>query len=281
MKLFPTSLISGIAITVLLTWLPCYPAGDAQAQPNQTATTEPTLPAIPQGTAGVVPAQPDSIPRRELTGPAAEAQWIHPDWPDPGVKLDEFKVELPVRDVANVLLKRFKDRFDVIIPEISENLDQPINFSDITVKLELKNVTATEVFNAMNILFEAENTPVRWELKMNGSRPVALLKPLRSPVDQPTLHKAPMVYFVGDLVAEGRDGSTANTAHVYETVCKVYDMAFGLYGASPSGTDIKFYEPSQLLIVSATPEKLSFVQDTLKALRDKAHAQSAVGAVAK
>ena len=41
--------------------------------------------------------------------------------------------------------------------------------------MRLKNVTASEVFNAMNIVFETENTPLRWELRMNGNRPAAVL----------------------------------------------------------------------------------------------------------
>ena len=38
--------------------------------------------------------------------------------------------------------------------------------------LQLRNVTASEVFNAMNLLFENNHTPLRWELKLNGRRQI-------------------------------------------------------------------------------------------------------------
>ena len=35
---------------------------------------------------------------------------------------------------------------------------------------------ASEIFNAMNLVFETTNAHLRWELMMNGHRPTALLR---------------------------------------------------------------------------------------------------------
>jgi len=218
----------------------------------------------------------------------AEPEWIHPDWSDPGAKLADVSFSgVPITEVANQLRQLFTNAFDVIVPGVSQT--EPTLTADpagINVNVQLKNVTATELFNAMNLAFEAEHTAVRWELTMNGSRPTALLRALPSltPPLTPPIEKKPTVYFVGDLVGEG-DHGTMNMSQLYETVSKVYDMAFGTDKTNasqyPSQTEIKFHVPSQLLIVSATPDRVDFVLQTLKALRDKARLDNAQSAAAR
>lgn len=224
----------------------------------------------------------------------AESQWIRPDWTDPGLKLDDVNFDgLPVSEVVKTLRQRFTNAFDVIVPGGSQTqqiqpVGGPVELNSILVNLHLKNVNATEVFNAMNLTFEAENTAARWELRMNGSRPLALLRALplfeQTAPPVPAPEKKRMVYFVGDLVGDGSHG-TMNMIQLYETVCNLYNIAFGgekgVLGEldhrkpMPSETEIRFYQPSQLLIVSATPDRVAFVLETLKALRDRACASVA------
>lgn len=95
------------------------------------------------------------------------------DWKDPGLRLDrvEFK-DSRLADVANSLHESFKGEIDMVVPE---------QCADIPVSLRLKNVTATEVFNALNQLFIASLQRACWTLTMNGTRPTAVLRVLAAP----------------------------------------------------------------------------------------------------
>ena len=94
------------------------------------------------------------------------------DWKDPGQKLDrvDFK-ESRLADAVTYLHERFKGEIDMVVPP---------QVADVTVSLHLKNATATEAFNAMNQLFDADQSPVRWALDMNGTRPTAVLRVLET-----------------------------------------------------------------------------------------------------
>ena len=82
------------------------------------------------------------------------------------------------------------------------------------------------MFRAMNLEFEAENTPVRWELKMNGDRRLALLRVIpalipsaaRDSVPPPVYEKKQTVSFVGDLAD--------SIPELFRTVLSVYDLAY-------------------------------------------------------
>ena len=139
-----------------------------------------------------------------------------PELEGPGHRFDEcFLYEMPLSEVARHLRERFKDSFDVLA-----NGNGDIDPSAVMIRLQLKNVTASEVFNAMNLVFENDRTPLRWELKLNGKRPTALLRVLAEPgrknpppaIDPTTGLPLPPqetkrgVYFVGNLLGDEKYG---------------------------------------------------------------------------
>jgi hypothetical protein len=201
--------------------------------------------------------------------PSAPVPWKDPDWPEPGKLLPELNSDsLPVREVARYLQQEFPNAFDVLIPSVWQDPLDPsvgIDPGSATVRLQLRNVSASEIFNAMNMMFEAENSPYHWELRLNGNRPVAMLRviPQKLPPATPQPPTPPvtrMVHFVGDLL----EPSGTAMQDLVKTVSDIYEKAYG----SPKGV-IQFHKESQLLIVSGTAEQISFVQLTLSALREK------------
>jgi hypothetical protein len=207
--------------------------------------------------------------------PATAPVWIDPNWKDPDKLLKEINYDaLPIGVVVEHLRQEFAGAFDVLIPNGWQDPNNPslsINPQDTTIKMQLRNVSASEVFNAMNMVFEAENTPYRWELKLNGSRPTAMLRvlpqllhiPDPAPPPQPTTR---MVYFVGDLIGNGNPGNM-NMEQLVETVSQVYQMSFG-----ESKRVLQFHKDAQLIVVTGTGDQIGFVQQTLSALREKARA---------
>jgi len=108
-------------------------------------------------------------------------EWKDPNWKDPDIVLPNFPPEdipaLPLSEIVVILKREFKDYFDVLLPLEHE---YPIEYDldETAISLHLKNVRASEFFNAMNLLFETENRPFRWQLLMNGNRPTAVLRVL-------------------------------------------------------------------------------------------------------
>jgi hypothetical protein len=142
----------------------------------------------------------------------------------------------------------------------------------------LKNVRASEVFNAMNLVLEGENTPARWELKMNGHRPTAVLRYLpdllpRNPLMQATPAEPPkrMVYFVGDLLVDEKSGGM-NMEQLVDTVSQVYQMSFG-NGQKGRPNRLQFHKDAELLVFTGTKDEVDFIQSTLSAMRNKAQMQ--------
>ncbi len=194
-------------------------------------------------------------------------------WQDPKEVLPQVDYNgLPIAEVAANLKQMFPGEFDVLFPVGPGNGDG-FDWPAVTVDLRLKHVKASEIFNAMNLVFESGKTPLHWELTMNGSRPTALLRLMpHNPGPAPTIDPAtglpmstaqkPMVFFVGDLVGDPKSGRMS-----VDQIVKTFDelSKFGFRGER-----ISYYDPAQLLIVRGTDDDIRFVQNTLMALRDKA-----------
>jgi hypothetical protein len=138
--------------------------------------------------------------------------------------------------------------------------------------MQLRKVTASEVFNAMNLMFETENTPCRWELKLNGSRPTAMLRVLPHlvpPVAPQPPPPAPTrrVHFVGDLIGDEKSGGMT-MEQLVKTVSEVYQMSYG----QAKGM-VQFHKETQLLVFTGSSDQIEFIQGTLSALRMKAQAE--------
>ena len=227
-----------------------------------------------------VPKPPPRLPKPPAidpnTGlPVAPTVWIDPEWKDPDKMLPDVVCDgLPLGEIAQMLRQEFKGQFDVLIPNSWQEPRYPtVSFDpfSISVSMQLKNVSASEIFNAMNMKFEAENAPCRWELKMNGNRPTAMLRVLpqllRIPdPEPPTPPRTRMVYFVGDLVSDEKPGGMT-VEQLVKTVSDVYKMSYG-----ESKGVVQFHKDAQLIIITGTSDQIEFVQQTLSALREKGRA---------
>ena len=215
--------------------------------------------------------QPGSTGGLATPQPHPAPQWIDPNWKDPDIVLTNVDYELPLSEVVRHLRERFKDSFDVLA-----NGNGDFDTSAVMIRLQLKNVTASEVFNAMNLVFENDQTPLRWELKMNGKRPTALLRVLAEPgrknsppaIDPTTGLPVPPqetkrgVYFVGNLLGDEKSGGMT-MEQLVRTLSEVQQMSFG----SESG--LQFHKQAQLVIVTGTDAEIEFIGNTLTALRQK------------
>lgn len=238
----------------------------AQSSPNPP-------PPVAQKAAVAAPVDPATgLP---VAQPQPEPQWIDPDW-EGGSNMTLTNVSydnLQVSDVATDLRERFKNTFDILIPPVwrtpteSETMDP----EQWTIKLQLKNVNAGEVFRAMNSLFEIQNAPLRWQLTMNGHRPMLLLRVIPelwpravAPADAPAPvePKKPMVFFVGDLIGDEKSGGMTMN-QITDTLTEVNKMAYG------GDLFIGFHNEAQLVIVRGTDEQIGFVRSTLEALKQK------------
>ena len=234
------------------------PGAPPAVDPN---TGLPITTALPGSGGGLATPQPQPAP-----------QWKDPNWKDPDIVLTNvFYDGLPLSEVAYRLRERFKDSFDVLA-----NGNGDIDPRAVMIRLQLKNVTASEVFNAMNLVFENDQTPLRWELKMNGKRPTALLRVLAEPgrknsppaIDPTTGLPVPPqetkrgVYFVGNLIGDEKSGGMT-MEQLVQTLSEVQQMSFG------SESALQFHKQAQLVIVTGTDAEIEFIGNTLTALKQK------------
>jgi len=218
-----------------------------------------------------------------VTGqPIAQAvpDWKDSNWKDPDITLTNVVFEgLPLSEVSRYLSDNFKQQFDVLLPGAAGGIayvnGQTVqvgwqhDWREEQVNLRLKNVTASEIFAAMNLVFENNRTPLRWELKMNGHRQIALLRVLIDPTPQidmtaplPGQEKQRRIFFVGNLIGDDKKpGMTME--QIIKTVTDVWEMA------DVSGGNIKFHKEAELLVVTGTPGQMDFMEQTLKALQQK------------
>ena len=242
----------------------------AQPAPSGAPTVNPTA-GLP--VAGGAPAfdQTTGLP---VTPPAP--QWIDPSWSDPDIVLTNVVYDgMPLTEVARTLRERFKDRFN---NDTFDFLPMPKTFGkdwgDETIQLQLNNVRASEIFKALNLVFENDRTPLRWELKQSVThthhvnRWVMLrVLPEAAPTDVPQ-NKPPethrMVYFIGNLVGDEKSGGMT-MEQIAKTISDVWPAEFG----KPDSV-IQFHKDAQLLVVNGTREQLEFIQQTLQALGRKA-----------
>jgi hypothetical protein len=130
-------------------------------------------------------------------------------------------------------------------------------------------VKAGEIFSAMNLQFELNGGPLRWELTLNGSRPTAILRNLPR-LGSPPATQVRKVFFVGDMLDEY---SGANDAEKLHEISDILVRAMGDAGMDVG--KINNYPEGQLLIVSGTPEQADFAEQTLRALKEKAEFEKA------
>lgn len=198
--------------------------------------------------------------------------WKDPNWKDPDKVLADFSYDgMPLEEVAKTLRDQFKGAFDVLTPNERHDPNNPTVAFDprgIPIKMQLKNVTASEVFNAMNLVFETDNTPLRWELKMNGNRPTALLRVLGYAYATEAPRPQRMIYFVGDLIGDEKSGGTT-MEQLVKIISEVYEMSYGISG-EPISNHLQFHKEAQLLIVTGSIDQIRFIEQTVAAMRQRA-----------
>jgi hypothetical protein len=224
--------------------------------------------------------QPGAIDPATGLPMASAPQWKDPEWKDPDKKLTVTYDGLPVEEVSADLRKQFNEAFDIVIPRGAQPANGAASFdaASVPIRIQLKNVTASELFNAMNLMFEAENTPLSWELKMNGSRPLVVLRVWPMFLPPPPSARPPerKIFFVGDMVGDEKTGGMT-MEHLVKTVSDVYEMSYG----AAHGTvldHLQFHKEAQLLVVTGTIDEISFVMETLSALRQKVERSARVSA---
>ena len=192
---------------------------------------------------------------------------------------------VPISEVAKDLRTRFKEEFDLLLPAqvTPENALssltglplEPTDWNSLPIRLQLRNVGAIEVFGAMNLMFENDKTPLRWQLKVNGSRPMAILRVLAVPNLEPK-NVQRRVYFVGNLIGDEKSGGMT-MEQIIKTVTDVWSMSdasgkgvmTSARGVEISGSTIQFHREAQLLVVTGTASQMDFMEQTLKALSQK------------
>jgi hypothetical protein len=254
----PVLLLFAITLTLLTAWVARAADNPPAAKPVRN-----------------LPAPPAIDPNTGLPLPPPR---IDPNWKDPDKVLPEVVYDaLPLGAVVEHLRQEFKGAFDILIPngwQDPNNSQLTADPQAITIKMQLKHVTASEVFNAMNLLFETENSPYRWELKLNGNRSIAILRVLPELLHfpdppRPAPPTARMVYFVGDLIGDDISGGMT-MERLVKTVSDVYEMSFAHNNAK---NVLQFHKDAQLVIVTGTSDEIGFVQQTLSALRAKMQAE--------
>jgi hypothetical protein len=214
-----------------------------------------------------------ATPIDPATGLPPEPAWIAPDWNDPGIILTNVSYDgLPLSEVVRHLRDSFKGTFNILpLPQAFEH-DWG---AEIPIHLQLKNVNAREIFNAMNLVFENDRTPIRWQLRNStGALPYAQLRVLPQAAPPPVaggigggvLPPQRMVYFVGNLVGDEKTGGMTMD-QVMDTITELWPKDFG----KPQDV-IQFHKEAQLLVVNGTPEEIAFVHQTLAALNEKVSA---------
>jgi len=126
----------------------------------------------------------------------------------------------------------------------------------------------------MNLMFEAENAPQRWELLYNGKRPTVVFRYLPElqsvtqparPLDVPK--KERRIVFAGDLIGDAKPGGIA-LEQIAKTVLDVCGLALDR-PASQLSDLLKVHKEAQLFIITGTQEEIKVVTDALSALSQK------------
>jgi hypothetical protein len=272
-KLKISAAIAVLLSTSIVSSLAQYPGGAPGAGFNPATG----LPFAQTGAAPGAPVMYDPTTGQPIAQAAPE--WKDPNWKDPDITLTNVTFpSLAISEVATWLREKFKEQFDILLPAAASDSvivnGQPVtigwqkDWQSEPITLQLKNVTASEIFSAMNLVFENNRTPLRWELKVNGHRQIALLRVLADPMPMGAFgvpgipDKQRRVYFVGNLIGDEKNGGMT-MEQIINTNTDVWQMA------DASGGNIQFHKEAQLLVVSGTPNQIDFMEQTLKALEQK------------
>lgn len=251
------------------------------------------LNTLPPARAGE-PAKPAAV---SYSSPAPPQLIGASEWKFPMEAQDYVFDGLPLEEVSRTLRMRADERFDVLLPTDSAGApvgsdpatgipaQETIDYRSMPVFLRLKNATPVEVFRAMNMLFEIERKPVRWELAMNGNRPTAMLR-THAPAAAVTLRSeraaaaippalvSRSVFYVGALVKHSGPERDASWDSLRRTIAMTIEGSF----PNTQTCEVQHHREAELLVVSGTEEEVKFVKEVIDALKEKAAREQPSGA---
>jgi hypothetical protein len=212
------------------------------------------------------------------TSDAALAAWSNIGPAQPQVIFEG----VPVNEVAKGLARTFKNQFDLILPP--DNTEP----SAITVQMRLKDVRAAEIFNAMNLYFQANKIQAQWTLMLNGTRPtavLAVLHPAKPPGDAAPseTERKHTVFSIADILYSPywavldlpeRGIITPWITDSISMVLRDTQKPGRANLNTPGGPDIKIHEGAGLLVFTGTAEETDLVRSTLEALKQSAPAEA-------
>jgi hypothetical protein len=223
-------------------------------------------------------ARSEGIPIQQLqnlgTSEAALAAWGNI-----GPAQQNISIEgMPVNEWAKNLATTFENQFDLILPP-----DDP-ETSAITVQMRLKDAPAAEIFNAMNLYFQANKIQAQWTLMLNGTRPTAVLAvvhPAKPPGDATPseTERKHTVFSIAEILvyATGYPNIPVNTQWITNSISMVLGDTQKPGRANvntPGGPDIKIHEGAGLLVFTGTAEETELVRSTLEALKQSVPAEA-------
>ena len=203
-------------------------------------------------------------PNTGLPMPAPPPQYIDPKWTPPALVLTNINWDgLPLIEIANQLREDFKGSFDILpFPE-----DNTLDCDHIIINLKLLHARANDVINAMNLIFENNQRPVRWFLEIHDDKAYLILKNIK-PVatgQADTGPKVRQIFFVGDLLSD--DKANALTMQgLNDTIFDIWNRTYD----TPARDCIQFHQSTQLLIFNGTPEQAAFLEQVLEGLKRRA-----------
>lgn len=208
--------------------------------------------------------QPVAIdPNTGLPMPVAPPQYIDPQWSPPALVLTNVNWDgLPLSEVTFQLREDFKDSFDILpFPE-----NDATDWGSTIINLKLVNARANDVINAMNLVFENNQRPVRWHLEVHDGHAYLILKEIRPAyADQVAAQpKVRQIFFVGDLLNDDKtNGLTMQGLN--DTIADIWNRTYG----TSADDVIRFHQSTQLLIFNGTPEQAAFLQQILEGLKQR------------
>jgi hypothetical protein len=217
-----------------------------------------------QGTILPMPGQPQ-MPNpgpnaaQAAANDAAEKAWAKIGPPIKKVDYDN----LPLAEILRPLQNSFSNQFDIIA-------DRDVA-PGIAISLRLQDVSASEVFNAMNLFFETDNSSQNrkphWKLILNGSRPTAVLEVKGPDHNEPARQSS--VFYIGDLLGNGGPGIAGGVGFspqdLFKAIREVHDDANG----DNLQPHLSFHPEAGLLVVTGTQTQINLTQQTLNALQQK------------
>jgi len=206
-----------------------------------------------------------------VTDNAALEAWLPIGPPQAEIAIDSA----PLNEVAWNTSRIFKNQFDVILPPADPGLPT------VVVQMRLKDVRAIEVFNAMNLYFQAQKIEARWTLTLNGTRPTAILAvlpPAKLPVPATppaeTEKIAPTVFSIVEILSpSSAAGDKQPTDSLADAIAAVLDDIPKPGRAkvnAPGGPILKMHAQAGILVFSGTWEETELVRSALAALKDAA-----------